>query len=39
MHLALQREIGGLGVGLVIVEILNGPINGDDCKSVMMFAL
>ena len=37
MHLALQREIGGLGV--VIVEILNGPINGDDCKSVMMFAL
>lgn len=32
-HFALQREMAGLRVGMVIVEVLNGPINGDGlCK-------
>lgn len=42
MHFALQREMAGLGVGtvMVMVEILNGPINDDDdCRRVMMFVL
>lgn len=38
-HFALQREMAGLRVGMVIVEVLNGPINGDDFMSVMMFVL
>lgn len=36
MHLALQREMAGCGVGLM-VEVLNGPINGYwlyECYSV-----
>lgn len=41
MHFALQREMAGLGVGtvMVMVEILNGPINDDDCRRVVMFVL
>lgn len=30
MRFALRREMAELGVGLVIVEVLNGPINDDD---------
>lgn len=36
MHFALQREMAGLRVGLGIVEVLNGPINGDDCVKFLM---
>ena len=28
-HFTLQREVAGFGVGMVIVEVLNSPINGD----------
>ncbi len=31
MHLSWQREMAGLGVGVLMVEILNGPINGNGC--------
>ena len=38
MQSTLQWELTGLGVGMVIVEILMGPINGDaDCMRSMMF--
>lgn len=39
MHFALRREMAGLRVGTIIVEVLNGPINGDECIRVMMFFL
>lgn len=38
MHFALQRKMAGCGVGLM-VEILNGPINGDDCTSFILCVL
>ena len=42
MHFALQCKMAGLRVGVVVVvvgeEFLNGPINGDDCWKVLMFA-
>lgn len=38
MHFALQREMAGCGVGLM-VEVLNGPINGDGCTSVILCVL
>lgn len=36
---ALQREMAEYGVGIVIVEILSGPINDDDCMNLMKFVL
>ena len=40
MHFALQCNMAGLRVGVVVVEeFLNGPINGDDCLKVLMFVL
>ncbi len=38
MDFAWQREMAGLGVGVLMVEVLNGPINGNDCL-VMMIVL
>ena len=39
MHFALQRELAGFGVRQVMVEGLNGPINGDDCMKVKISVL
>ena len=30
MLFASQREMAGPGVRVVVIEVLNGPINGDD---------
>ncbi len=39
MRFALQREMAGLGVEMGMVEVLNGPINDDDCKRVVIIVL
>ena len=39
MQFALQRELAGFGVGQVMVEGLNGGINGDDCTKVKISVL
>lgn len=36
---ALQRELAEFGVGMVVVEVLSGPINDDDCMNLMNFVL
>ena len=39
IDLALQRKMAEFGVRIVIVEVLNGPINDDDCKVLIVFVL
>ena len=34
---ALQREMAEFGVGIVVVEVLSGPINDDDCTNLMIW--
>ena len=39
MRFALQREMTGLRIGMVVVEILKGPINDYDCIRATLFVL
>ena len=36
---ALQREMAEFGIGIVVVEVLSGPINDDGCINLMTFVL